>query len=344
MKNIKIALFSVFCALLCMWFAACSNDKASNQKPSTDSLKTLELAVINADTPLFAIVVNRDIQMKRYFPFMDSVVLAYDSLVAYTLTEHLLVRCNPWIIDTLQSYDYDLRMPKGQFIKDQKEEVMLRKGDTLFVPNDSAAAKMLRLFAQTTIDVNIPEFKLRIMEGDTAKYVFPVRVGRDEEKFLGMAGRVASLRTPNGEGSIVRIEKNPLYMNPVDGQRYYATHRDDGKLTQLPQIPFLEPEINGQRPGSLIHPTTNPHSLGKAYSNGCVGTSEHAAWVVYYHAPVGTKVRFRYDLKVMDEKGDTLELKNVYKLKFPLKKSQAFQPLLCRMDTLSDGSVVHVCK
>ena len=344
MKKVHFALFLTIFGVLTLWMSSCGKDKASNRNSKADSLPNPELVALKTDTPLFAIVVNRDIRMKHYFPFMDSVVLAYDSLVGYALTEHLLVRYNPWIIDTLQSYDYDLRMPKGQFIKDQKEEVMLRKGDTLFVPNDSAAAELLRLFAQTTIDVNIPEFKMRIMEGDTAKYVFPVRVGRDEEKFLGMAGRVASLRTPIGEGTIVRIEKNPLYMNPVDGQRYYATHRDDGKLTQLPQIPFLEPEINGQRPGSLIHPTTNPHSLGKAYSNGCVGTSEHAAWIVYYHAPVGTKVRFRYDLKVMDEKGDTLELKNVYKLKFPLKKSQAFQPLLCRMDTLQDGSVVHVCK
>ncbi len=344
MKKVQFALFLMIFGVLTLWTASCKKDKASDGHSKTDSLQNPELIVVNTDTPLFAIVVNRDIQMKRYFPFMDSVVLAYDSLVAYALTEHLLVRYNPWIIDTLQSYDYDLRMPKGQFIKDQKEEVMLRKGDTLFVPNDNAAAKLERLFAATTIDVNVPEFKLRIIEGDTVKYIFPVRVGRDEEKYLGMAGRVASLRTPTGDGKIVRIERNPLYMNPVDGHRYYATHRDDGKLTQLPQIPFLEPEINGRRQGSLIHPTTNPKSLGKTHSNGCVGTSEHAAWIIYYHAPVETKVRFRYDLKVLDEKGDTLVLDNIYKLKFPLKKSQAFQPLLCRMDTLKDGSVVHVCQ
>ena len=81
--------------------------------------------------PLLGIVVPRDIQMKRYFEFMDSLVVCYDSLVDYALTEHILVRNNPWIIDTLASYDYDVRILKGDTIMDQKEEVMLRKGDTL---------------------------------------------------------------------------------------------------------------------------------------------------------------------------------------------------------------------
>jgi L,D-transpeptidase ErfK/SrfK len=258
------------------------------------------------------IVVKQDVRMKRYFHFMDSLVKQYDSLVNYDLSEHLIVRANPWIIDTLASYDYDVRKLKGEFIKDQREAVMLRADDTLWVPDDSAAAILTRVFQNTVLDVNIPEFKLRIIEYGSVKYTFPVRVGRDERKFLALAGREVSLRTPIGEGEIVRVEKNPIYVNPVDGKQYFATHRDDGKLTELPQVPFLEPSINGQRPGSLIHPTTNPHTLGKAYSNGCVGTPEGAAWVIYYHAPLKTKVRFRYDLKVLDECGDTLYLKDIY--------------------------------
>jgi hypothetical protein len=260
-------------------------------------------------------VVTRDVKMRRYFPYMDSLVLAYDSLVAYPLTEHLLVRANPWIIDTLQSYDYDVRILKGEFIADQKEIVVLRAGDTLWLPDDSAAATLQNQMQHTLIDVNIPEFKLRIMVGDSIHAVFPVRVGRNEEKFLAMAGHIVSLRTPIGEGEIVRLERDPIFLNPVDGKQYHATHRDDGRLTKLPQIPWMEPSINGRRPGALIHPTTNPRTLGKAYSNGCVGTAEGAAWIIYYHAPLGTKVRFRYDLTVVDECGDTLRFKDIYHLK-----------------------------
>ena len=52
------------------------------------------------------------------------------------------------------------------------------------------------------------------------------------------------------------------------------------KVTKLPQIPFIETEINGIRNGQLIHPTTNPETLNKAYSNGCIGTKEADAWVI----------------------------------------------------------------
>jgi hypothetical protein len=37
-----------------------------------------------------------------------------------------------------------------------------------------------------------------IMDGDSIHSAFPVRVGRNEEKFLAMAGRIVSLRTPIG--------------------------------------------------------------------------------------------------------------------------------------------------
>jgi L,D-transpeptidase ErfK/SrfK len=141
-----------------------------------------------------------------------------------------------------------------------------------------------------------------------------VRVGKNEKKFLKMAGREVSLQTPIGKGEIVRINKAPWFINPVDNKRYYKTRRDDGQYTSLPLIPWLEPSINGQRPGSMIHPTTNKSTLGKAASNGCVGLAEGDMWVVYYHAPLGTMVEFKYELNVKSERGDTLKLEDIYKL------------------------------
>ena len=67
------------------------------------------------------------------------------------------------------------------------------------------------------------------------------------------------------------------------------------------------------RHGQLIHPTTNPESLGKAYSNGCIGTKEADAWVIYYYAPLSTKVIIRYDLTVKKD-GEKQELKDIYGL------------------------------
>ena len=84
------------------------------------------------------------------------------------------------------------------------------------------------------------------------------------------------------------------------------------KMLKLPAIPWIEPAINGIRLGQLIHPTTNLATLNKASSNGCIGLRESDAWYVYYYAPLGTKVVFRYDLQVKDENGNVIQLDNIY--------------------------------
>ena len=127
-----------------------------------------------------------------------------------------------------------------------------------------------------------------------------------------MSGRTQDLKTKTGEGQIVNHVRNPRYINPVNNHEYLVTRRDDNKVTKLPQIPFIETEINGLRYGQLIHPTTNPKTLGKAYSNGCIGTKEADAWVIYYYAPIATKIKIRYDLTTIDEDGETIVFKDIY--------------------------------
>ncbi|HXH17685.1 MAG TPA: L,D-transpeptidase [Chitinophagales bacterium] len=261
------------------------------------------------------VVVQRDIRIKDYFRFIDSIVAQYAHAVNYKLSEYILVRANQWIIDSLVNTDYYKQMQRGVFIYDQRKMVVLHKGDTIKIPDALTAAEIQDRLKHTVIDVNIPEFKLRIIERDSVKYTFPVRVGRNESKYLRTAKRTVSLQTPIGEGEIVRVERNPIFVNPVTGERYTTTKRDDDNYTLMPQIPWLEPTIGGRKLGSLIHPTTNPKTLGKAYSNGCVGTAEGDAWIIYYHAPVGTKVNFRYDLEVVNEQGETIRLKDIYQLK-----------------------------
>ncbi len=120
------------------------------------------------------------------------------------------------------------------------------------------------------------------------------------------------MRTKTGTGTIVAHVCNPDYYNLSDGQQYYVTRRDDERVTSLPQIPFIETEINGIRNGQLIHPTTNPATLNKAYLNGCIRTKEADEWIIYYHAPIGIKINIRYDLHVNDSLGNTITLKDIY--------------------------------
>ncbi|WP_246143013.1 L,D-transpeptidase [Tenacibaculum adriaticum] len=253
--------------------------------------------------------------MRNYFQYLDSIVEKYDSLTSYKLTEHLLVRANSWIIDTLQNTDYYRMKARDSFVYNQKDMIVLPKGANLILPDSVLAKKIFDSFQKTVIDINIPEFKLRIFEDSLQLYEFPVRVGRNEEKYLEMSGRIQDLKTKIGTGKIVDYVRDPAYINPSDNHRYFVTKRDDNKVTKLPQIPFLETEINGIRHGQLIHPTTNPVTLGKAYSNGCIGTNEADAWVIYYHAPINTKVIIRYNLNVVNENSEKVILKDIYQYK-----------------------------
>ena len=247
-------------------------------------------------------------------------VAKYDSIVNYPLKEHIIVKANPWIIDTLENTDYYRRKEPGEFVYDQRKLIVLKKGTDLIVPDSIWANEIIQKQKASLIDVNIPEFKLRIFEEGILIETFLVRVGKNEIKYLETIGHDVDLRTQPGEGEIIRINKKPKFINPVDGQRYEKTRRDDGRKTLMPLIPWIESQIDGHRFGHMIHPTTNPKTLGKAYSSGCIGTGEADAWSIYYYAPIGTKVNFRYDLTIQNESGDTIQLKDIYDWKsHPIK-------------------------
>ncbi|MFH6769062.1 L,D-transpeptidase [Gaetbulibacter aquiaggeris] len=261
---------------------------------------------------LNSVVVGKPVTIENYFEFLDSIVTAYHARTSYKLTEHLLVRANPWIIENLKNTDYYILKANDSFVYDQKKMIVFRKGDLIVFPDSIKAKEILKAFEKTYIDINIPEYKLRIIEDSTELYKFPIRVGRPEWKYLKMADRITDLKTKTGSGYIINHVRNPDYYNPVNGRQYFVTRRDDHKITALPQIPFLETEINGIRNGQLIHPTTNPITLEKAYSNGCIGTKETDAWVIYYYAPIGTKITIRYDLNIKDSLGEKIVLKDIY--------------------------------
>lgn len=264
-----------------------------------------------APAVLFYPVVH-DVPIRTYFEYMDSLAAHLDSTLNYPVDEYLIALANPWLIDTLAHTDYYYLMSKGIFNEDSQKLPALRKGEKLLIPDSLQADSLKKMLESIVIDINIPEFKLRIIENSRVLYTFPVRVGRVQQKYLAMAGRKVDLRTKTGTGKVIRVNRSPTFINPGNNKKYYTTKRDDGKMTKLPRTPWIEPELDGHRYGQLIHPTTNPETLGKAYSNGCIGMKEGDMWRLYYHAPVGTTVVVRYDLQGIDEKGDSILLKNIY--------------------------------
>lgn len=265
--------------------------------------------------PLYTYVVHQEVTLKDYFKVMDQLVPWLDSFTPYPLTEHLLVHANPWLIDTLAETDYYRRMERGEFVFDQKNLVVLRPGNALQLPDTATARQLQQRIDSLWLDLNIPEYRLRVVCGSDTLFSVRVRVGQNKKRFQQIPGRVEDLRTRTGRGRIIRINRAPtLFVDPHTGRRLHTTRRDDGRRTRMPQIPWIETEINGVRHGQMLHPTTNPASLGKASSNGCIGYSEADAWRVYYHAPVGTPIVIRYDVDVPLPSGDTLHLPDIYGL------------------------------
>ena len=293
---------------------SCQSKKQSNLETAQIDSTGITLVYQKLFNEPTLIQISKDIRVGKYFQFMDSVVGKYDSIVPYDLSEHLLVRNNPWIIDTLENTDYYRMMARDSFVYDQKQMIVLPKGSQLTIPDSLSACKLLEAFSNTEIDVNIPEYKLRIFQDSILLYEFPVRVGQFRERYLKFGDRVTDLRTKTGKGTIVKHVKHPDFYNPVNGKRFYITRRDDEKTTMMPQIPWIETEINNVRNGQMIHPTTNPKTLGKAYSNGCIGLGEADSWRVYYYAPLGTKLRIRYDLETYDEGMVISVLRDIYHL------------------------------
>lgn len=296
--------------------AACNKRNEQTIEPKgvdNDTALVLPAHPVNPLPERLFTLVPRNIAIKSYFQYLKATAEAWDSLVPYPLSEHLLVRANPWIIDTLENTDYYRRKQRGETLYLQPNEVVLHQGDTLFFPDSLSALALLDRMKHTLIDVNIPEFRLRIIEYGKTLYSFPIRVGKNRVRHLEVAGHDVDLRTKPGRGAVIRLNRFPTFADPVTGKKFTHTKRDDKITTLMPQIPWVEVELNGQRYGQMIHPTTNPETLEKAYSNGCVGMREADSWRFYYHAPLGTAVVFRYDLEIIGASGDTLLLPDIYK-------------------------------
>lgn len=270
------------------------------------------IGCLKTTEPSIEITVQKDVPIHSYFNYMDSIVAEHNLTHTYPIDEYIIVHNNKWIIDTLAHTDYYYLMDKGIFTEDSQALLALRQGQVLAIPDSIQTQKIKTQLANTSIEVNIPEFRLRIIQDEKEIYTFPIRVGKEGNRYMAMAKANVDMPTKPGVGKIIRVNKDPTHKNPRDNREYESTSRDDGKRTTLPAIPWLEPEIDGRSVGQLIHPTTNLETLEKASSNGCIGLRESDAWIVYYYAPLETKVVIKYELTGKNDAGETVEFEDIY--------------------------------
>lgn len=279
-----------------------------------NSQKTTKVDDISKEEKLLPIevAVNKDVPIHSYFKWMDSIVEKHNESHNYSIDEYIIVHHNKWIMDTLANTDYYYLMDKGIFNEDSHSLIALNKDRILNIPDSLETQSIRTQLSNTHLELNIPEYRLRIIQDGKELYKFPVRVGKVGKRYMEMAKGTVDMRTKTGVGEIIRVNKEPILANPVDNKKYEMTNRDDGKRTTLPAIPWLEPSIDGRSVGQLIHPTTNLETLGKASSNGCIGLRESHAWIVYYYAPLGTKVVSKYELTGKNDLGETVQFEDIY--------------------------------
>ena len=314
-KNIKSQIMKhILLIALSFLLVGCLNtDKKNSEEEKQEENQEERLKQINeAFKKPIELRVNKDVPIHSYFKWMDSIVAEHNQTHNYLIDEYIIVHNNPWIIDTLAHTDYYYLMDKGIFNEDSQSLIALKQDQVLAIPDSLRTEELKAQLDATFLELNIPEFRLRIIQNEKEIYKFPVRVGKVGKRYMHMAKANVDMRTHPGIGEIIRVNKNPTYKNPVNNSKYVRTNRDDGKNTALPAIPWLEPSINGRSLGQLIHPTTNLATLGRASSNGCIGMRESDAWIVYYYAPLGTKVVFKYELFGENDDGESVEFKNIY--------------------------------
>ncbi len=253
--------------------------------------------------------VKVDVKVKNYFSYIDKLVKKYNDTLGYQIDEYTLVNNNPWIIDSLAAMDYYFSKSRGIEIKSQKDQIVLHKNDVLKIPSELQNISIKENLANNRIYINIPEYKLKIWNGTNLLIDAPIRVGRNESKYLQSIDKYTDLRTRSGKGEVYATERNPTWINPADNHKYTETNRDDKVRTKMPQTPSLTLKLNKIVTGQLIHATTNPATLGKAYSNGCLGTNEYDIWYIYYYCPPKTPIEIEY---VLDPELDGMLLEDIY--------------------------------
>ena len=219
---------------------------------------------------------------------------------------------NPWLLDTIRSSDYYRALAKGTFVTDLDSVSLFGPGAVIRIPDSIRSIRVAGMIRENIIVLNIPQFRITILNGSDTLCSCPVRVGRNERVLLETVGHEVDLRTPVGKGKIIRVRRHPISKNLHTGEPYVQTRRDDGRITRMPDIPSLEPILDGNRWGKMIHATTNQATIGKAYSHGCVGVTEACMWTLYFLAPEGTAVEFRYDLQPGLLRGENVMLTDIY--------------------------------
>ncbi|SNT72874.1 L,D-transpeptidase [Paracoccus seriniphilus] len=113
---------------------------------------------------------------------------------------------------------------------------------------------------------------------------YGVAVGRDELKWRGRATIGRKVEWPSWRPTQDMIKRNPAaYAKYSDGM-------PGGPRNPLGARALYLYDANGNDTAIRIHGTTNPKSIGRAVSNGCLRMRNEAVMSLFDQVPIGTPV------------------------------------------------------
>lgn len=131
------------------------------------------------------------------------------------------------------------------------------------------------------IDINIPEYKLQIYAEGELIFKGPIGVGRTNHE------------TPLGEYMV---------MNRIENPTWYPKGKDP--VLPGPTNPLGQYWLGLSIKGYGIHGNTNPASIGRLASSGCIRMKNEDIQYLYHLIQVGTSVTIRYQTLFLEQKSD----------------------------------------
>ncbi len=141
--------------------------------------------------------------------------------------------------------------------------------------------------AEITVQVNIPECKMRVNYDDHLLYEAPVGIGRSDSQ------------TPIGNFTII---------NKVIDPTWYPEGREP--ILPGPNNPIGKYWLGLSKKGYGLHGNINSSSIGNPVSSGCVRMDNEDVEILFYLVDIGTKVEIVYQTLFLmeDENGPKLGL------------------------------------
>lgn len=180
---------------------------------------------------------------------------AIDSDLIGQIQYHTITAGDTWF---KIAYHYDLGHDELRAVNPHIQNLKSHLGKTLIIPTQFILpAKQLR----NGIVVNLAEKRLYFFFSPEIVITYPVSVGRDGWK------------TPSFAGRVIRKDVAPTWHVPKSILAYYKNkYGQDHPATVPPgpKNPLGNYVIRLNKPGILIHGTSNDTTIGKEISSGCI--------------------------------------------------------------------------